>query len=278
MDFSFRQRLAREYERGIKALFSRIFQHIQGLTAEQAVKYLSVIGHHPEVEKIAENLASRMITAVRADNAKTWRQAARKGTLSRQIRENLSREMQSHIGVDIRNLVEENSKLITSVPADLARQISRETLDMYLKGERWEDEVQRILARAPQLSMSRAKLIARTETSKANAAVTEMRAREIGSNWYFWRSSHDERVRHSHEMMDGVLCCFDHPPDPELFYGGKSSFGHYHAGCCPNCRCYEEPVVDEDDIPPGCRVCVEGAKPKYMTRAQILELIGFQTA
>ena len=71
---------------------------------------------------------------------------------------------------------------------------------MYLKGERWEDEVQRILARAPQLSMSRAKLSARTETSKANAAVTEMRAREIGSNWYFWRSSHDERVRHSHDF------------------------------------------------------------------------------
>lgn len=273
MDFSYRLRLAREYEKGIQALYSRIFQNLQGLSAQAALKYLSVIGNHPDVRKLSDNLADRMITAVRTDNAKTWRQAARKGTLSRQIRASLKSELQGSVGIDIRNIVEQNSKLISSVPADLAEQISREALERYLKGERWEDAVQSILSRAPELSMSRAKLIARTETSKANSAVTEMRAREIGSNWYFWRSSHDERVRHSHEMMDGVLCCFDHPPDPELFYGGKSSFGHYHAGCCPNCRCYEEPVIDEDDIPNGCRVCIGGTKPKYMTHAQILELI-----
>ena len=273
MDFSYRLRLAREYERGIKLLYSRIFQNLQGLSAQAALKYLSVIGNHPDVRKLSDNLADRMITAVRTDNAKTWRQAARKGTLSKQIRASLKSELQGSVGIDIRNIVEQNSKLISSVPAELAEQISREALERYLKGERWEDAVQSILSRAPELSMSRAKLIARTETSKANSAVTEIRAREIGSNWYFWRSSHDERVRHSHEMMDGVLCCFDHPPAPELFYGGKSSFGHYHAGCCPNCRCYEEPVIDEDDIPNGCRVCVGGTKPKYMTHAQILELI-----
>lgn len=273
MDFSYRLRLAREYERGIKLLYSRIFQNLQGLSAQAALKYLSVIGNHPDVRKLSDNLADRMITAVRTDNAKTWRQAARKGTLSKQIRASLKSELQGSVGIDIRNIVEQNSKLISSVPADLAEQISREALERYLKGERWEGAVQSILSRAPELSMSRAKLIARTETSKANSAVTEIRAREIGSNWYFWRSSHDERVRHSHEMMDGVLCCFDHPPDPEAYYGGKSLFGHYHAGCCPNCRCYEEPVIDEDDIPAGCRVCIGGAKPKYMTRAQILELI-----
>ncbi len=273
MDFSFRLRLAREYEKGIRALYARIFQNLQGLSAQAAINYLSVIGNHPDVRKLSDNLADRMVTAVRADHTKTWRQAARKGTLSRQIRASLKNELQGSIGVDIQNLVDQNSRLISSVPADLAEQISREALERYLKGERWEDAVQSILSRAPGLSMSRARLIARTETSKANAAVTELRAREIGSNWYFWRSSRDERVRHSHEMMDGVLCSFDYPPNPEAFFGGGAQFGNYHAGCCPNCRCYAEPVIDELDLPNSMRVCVHGRKPVYMGKGQFLEMI-----
>ncbi len=273
MDFSFRLRLAREYEKGIRALYARIFQNLQGLSAQAAINYLSVIGNHPDVRKLSDNLADRMVTAVRADHTKTWRQAARKGTLSRQIRASLKNELQGSIGVDIQNLVDQNSRLISSVPADLAEQISREALERYLKGERWEDAVQSILSRAPGLSMSRARLIARTETSKANAAVTELRAREIGSNWYFWRSSRDERVRHSHEMMDGVLCSFDYPPNPEAFFGGGAQFGNYHAGCCPNCRCYAEPVIDELDLPNSMRVCVHGRKPVYMGKGQFLDMI-----
>lgn len=273
MNFGILRRLQRAYEQGIKLLYSAIFQNVQGLSPTETIKYLSMIGNRPEVRKLCENLATRMITAVRAENEKTWRMAARKGTRSRQIYMSLRKEMQGSVDAAARAIVEENSRLISSVPADLASRISREALDRYMKGERWEDAVQDLISRAPHLSMNRAKLIARTESSKANEAMTEVRAREIGSTWYFWRSSHDERVRHSHEMMDGVLCSFDYPPNPEAFFGGGAQFGNYHAGCCPNCRCYAEPVIDENDLPNSVRVCVHGGKPRYMSKGQFLDMV-----
>lgn len=273
MNFGILRRLQRAYEQGIKLLYSAIFQNVQGLSPTETIKYLSMIGNRPEVRKLCENLATRMITAVRAENEKTWRMAARKGTRSRQIYMSLRKEMQGSVDAAARAIVEENSRLISSVPADLASRISREALDRYMKGERWEDAVQDLISRAPHLSYNRAKLIARTESSKANEAMTEVRAREIGSTWYFWRSSHDERVRHSHEMMDGVLCSFDYPPNPEAYYGGGAQFGNYHAGCCPNCRCYAEPVIDENDLPNSVRVCVHGGKPRYMSKGQFLDMV-----
>lgn len=272
MTFGILRRLQIAYEKGIKALFAAIWQKVQGLSAVDTIKYLSMIGNRPEVKKLCENLAMRMVSAVRAQNEKTWRAAARKGTRSRQIYMALRKEMQGGVDALAQAIVEENSKLISSVPADLAEQISKEALANYMKGERWEDAVQRILARAPGLSMNRARLIARTESSKANEAMTEARSRDIGCTWYFWRSSHDERVRHSHAMMDGVLCSFDYPPNPEAFFDGKAAFGSYHAGCCPNCRCYAEPIIDENDLPDSFRVSVHGQKPKYMTRGKFLEM------
>lgn len=273
MNFGILRRLQRAYEQGIKLLYSAIFQNVQGLSPTETIKYLSMIGNRPEVRKLCENLATRMITAVRAENEKTWRMAARKGTRSRQIYMTLRKEMQGSVDAAARAIVEENSRLISSVPADLASKISQEALDRYMKGERWEDAVQDLIRRAPHLSMNRAKLIARTESSKANEAMTEVRSREIGSTWYFWRSSHDERVRHSHEMMDGVLCSFDYPPNPEAFFGGGAQFGNYHAGCCPNCRCYAEPVIDELDLPDSFRVSVHGQKPRYMRKGQFLDMV-----
>lgn len=274
MDFGILIRLQREYERGIKALFSSIFQNVQGLSAVDTIKYLSMIGSRPEVKQLCSNLAQRMVTAVRAANEKTWRAAARKGTRSRQIYASLRKEMQGDVQAAAQAIVDENSRLISSVPADLAEKISREALERYMRGERWEDAVQDLMTRAPHLTRTRAKLIARTESSKANEAMTEARAREIGSTWYFWRSSHDERVRHSHQMMDGVLCSFDYPPNPEAYYGDRGAeFGNYHAGCCPNCRCYAEPVIDENDLPENIKVCVHGRKPTYMRRGQFLDMI-----
>ena len=274
MNFSFRRRLERDFFTGIQRLFASIFKNCIGLTPQEIINYLSMIGDRIEVKRLCENLARRMVGAVRADNEKTWREAARKGTLSKEIREALRKELNSPMGLAIEDIVLENSKLISSVPREIAQQISLDALKRYQNGERYEDALSDMISKAPHLSRNRAKLIARTETSKANEAMTEVRARSIGCTWYFWRSSHDERVRHSHSMMDGVLCSFDYPPNPEGFFDPKGAqFANYHAGCCPNCRCYAEPLVDEYDLPDSFRVSVHGQKPKYMRKAQFLDMI-----
>lgn len=270
-----RRRLEREYERGIMRLYRQILQRAKGLSLQNLISYLKSISLNQAVTKLANNLAARMVTLSRVQNNKDWRAAARQGSMGREIRQALKKEMSvGNIDLTVKTIINENAKLISSVPQDIAEQITAEMLKRYNKGQRYEDYVPELMNKVPGLMQSRARLIARTELSKANEAMTEARSRNVGINCYIWRSSHDERVRHSHEMMDGVLCFWDSPPNPDAFYGQGNLFGAYHAGCCPNCRCYCEPVVDLQYLPDRIRVCVSGGNPVSMTRNQIIERWG----
>ena len=278
LDFKVRRRLEREYERGITRLYQRIVEKTKGLSLEKIIDYLKSTSLQEVVAKLSRNLASRMVTLSRVDNEKEWRTAARKGSMGRQIRQSIKRDMSLGLDLTAQAIVKENAKLISSVPQEIAERITAEMLERYNKGMRYEDYVPELMAKVPTLMYNRAKLIARTETGKANEAMTETRARAAGINCYIWRSSHDERVRMSHEKMDGVLCFWDSPPNPEAFFGGSSNFGPYHAGCCPNCRCYCEPVVDMHWLPDRIMVSVGGNSPVSMTRNQIIERWGDQNA
>lgn len=272
-NFMMRKKLEREYERGIRRLFNQIVAKTQGFSLEKIIQYLKSLSLQDAVAKLASNLAARMVTLSRVNNAKDWREAVRKGSMGRQIRRSIQRDMSLGMDLTAQSIVRENAKLISSVPKEIAERITAEMLERFNKGMRYEDYVPELMNKVPGLMYSRAKLIARTETSKANQAMTQVRAQNVGINCYIWRSSHDERVRHSHEMMDGVLCFWDSPPDPEAFFAGGSMFGAYHAGCCPNCRCYCEPVVDMQFLPDRLRVSA-GGKPVSMTRREIMERWG----
>jgi SPP1 gp7 family putative phage head morphogenesis protein len=127
----------------------------------------------------------------------------------------------------------------------------------------------------PEKSKANAALIARTEVSKSQTALTQARAEALGLNWYIWRTSEDSRVRSSHDFMEGVLVRWSDPPNPELLdpdFKGKKTYGKYHAGNIFNCRCYPEPVVDIDDIEFPCRVYFNG-KIQNMTRNRFLEIV-----
>lgn len=89
-----------------------------------------------------------------------------------------------------------------------------------------------------------------------STSLTWERAERLGAHWYIWRAVGDARTRHSHEKMEGVLVNWNDPPAPEDLFpilnaDGKprrNTLGYYHAGCCPNCRCYPEPVIDLDQV------------------------------
>ena len=105
----------------------------------------------------------------------------------------------------------------------------------------------------------RARLIARTETSKATTALTQARAEELDLQWYLWRTSEDQRVRVSHRRMNNVIFNWKSPPAPEKLVGEKSTAGRYHAGNIWNCRCYPEPLLRFDQVPWPHKVFVGGA-------------------
>ena len=86
----------------------------------------------------------------------------------------------------------------------------------------------------------RAKTIIRTESSKLNSALTEVRSRSIDVKGYRWSSSEDNRVRSSHGIMNGLFVFWTDPP--------KIDGEYYHAGNIYNCRCVPIPIIRIDDI------------------------------
>ena len=89
-----------------------------------------------------------------------------------------------------------------------------------------------------------AKLIARTESAKLQTAITENRARDLGSVAYIWKSSNDKRTRPSHKKMNGVVVLWRDSDLEKPFLDNM----HGHAGEFPNCRCDPQPIFDETDL------------------------------
>ena len=89
------------------------------------------------------------------------------------------------------------------------------------------------------VSESRARLIARDQTLKTNAALTQARAQKAGFDRYTWSTSGDERVRPMHEELDGTVHTWDDPPIT------NKDEDRNHPGMDYQCRCV--PVFELSD-------------------------------
>lgn len=93
-------------------------------------------------------------------------------------------------------------------------------------------------------SEGRAETIARTQTLQFNAAITRARQTASGIERFIWSTSGDERVRDSHEEIDGEEFAWNDLPevDGERVAPGESI----------NCRCVAIPVLpaldDDEDM------------------------------
>jgi SPP1 gp7 family putative phage head morphogenesis protein len=110
---------------------------------------------------------------------------------------------------------------------------------------------------------TRAKLIARDQTSKMYGKLTEVRQRKVGVNKYIWKTSRDERVRDSHRKMHGKVCkwedatVFKYSDSEYVSWKKRSSIGgvNFHPGQDIQCRCHASPIFDD------IKIQVEGKKP-----------------
>lgn len=189
--------------------------------------------------RYALQAAQRMVTGVLRTNQRTWRMAARESMRGAEVYAALRQELRGKVGVRTRQLIAQNALLIRSLPEEVSGIVAQRVGREEFAGERAE-AVEELI---PYVSQVKARLIARTETSKASTALTRARAEDLGLNWYIWRTSSDQRVRPAHHLMNGILIAFTNPPSPEQLYGIKSTLGHYNAGDAPNCRCYPEPLI-----------------------------------
>ena len=243
------QRLERQYAAAINKIVKRILPPIK--PEENLQDWLQSIAErsqHADVQEASNFLARQMTFWVSTKNMRTWREAAAKSQKSRELYRLLQHEMAGSVGLTVQRLIQDNAKYISSVSLVAAQTLVDEVTKAQQAGARASTIAKMMKARFPQLLKSRVMLISRTETAKASTALTQARCEELSLDWYVWKTSEDQRVRESHRKMDGVLCSWADPPDPEALVGVKSGLGHYAAGSCPNCRCVIMPLLSIDDI------------------------------
>lgn len=214
-----------------------------------------VVGEQEFFQRYAWQAAKRMIVGKLQGSAKTWQAAARENMKGGIIYAALRNEMAGSVGERVRELVQYNATLIRSLPSEVASQVAEHIANQAREGKRATASIPGLLA---HVARARARLIARTETSKATTALTRARAEELDLQWYVWRSSLDQRVRLSHRRMNDVIFNWDQPPAPEKLVGEKSTAGHYHAGNIWNCRCYPEPLLRLDQVQWPHKLYIDG--------------------
>ncbi len=241
--------IERSYARAIDRLLQGLKRELIHVASPFFIAdVLRRLARSPTFRKDCERIARTMATHLFRDGHKTWRAAAAEGSRGRMVYNALKRELSSpQVASTYQDIISRNAELIRSMPLELAEKVTRKVAKGYEQGLRPEAMVQEIIKEYPHMTEAHARLIARTETSKASTALTQVRAAEAGLEWYVWRTCEDSRVRSAHEHMDGVIIPWGEAPAPEVLNHEKSQ-GHYHAGNIYGCRCYPEPLIRFDQV------------------------------
>lgn len=158
--------------------------------------------------------------------------------------------VKADVGETALALVNEQVALIKSIPIEAglrAQKIAYEAATQGLRAEADSTTIKQLedeMGYSTQAAISRATLIARTETARANAYINQSRAQAVGSQQYRWHNSGDEAVRHSHKVykgkrLQGMIFSWDNPPTLDDGMTG-------HPGTFPNCRCFAEPIFEDE--------------------------------
>lgn len=132
----------------------------------------------------------------------------------------------------LEQLTTANVQLIKSIHSQYLDKIQAAVIQAQVKGTPTKDLAKQI-KEIGGVTEKRAKLIARDQSSKINAALTRARHEEMGVTQYIWSTSGDERVRDSHAENDGKIFSYDDPPPTG------------HPGDEINCRCVAIPYFGD---------------------------------
>ena len=101
--------------------------------------------------------------------------------------------------------VAENSRLIKTIPERLLDRVESVVYDAIRSGES-PASLARNLQKVFNITKNRAKIIARDQIAKLQGNLTRTRNLALGITQYQWLTSRDERVRHSHEVLESKIC------------------------------------------------------------------------
>lgn len=194
----------------------------------------------------ASNTAARMLADVSRRDEKAWMEHS--SELSQGLRAEIA---SAPTGQTMKALLDDQVRLITSLPLEAARRVHELAIEAVTTGNRGQ-ELRKMILATGDVAASRAELIARTETARATTTLTQARAQWIGSEGYIWRNVGDADVRPaigsknfsalntlargSHRKLEGTYHRWDQPP----IAGERGE--RAHPGCIYNCRCFPEIV------------------------------------
>lgn len=193
----------------------------------------------------AQRQAAKMLATVANSNKRAYREKSK--AMGRLVTTNLA---DTEVGMTAASLLFEQVDLIKSLPLEAGLRAQKIAYEAALAGNRaFPDEavieqLEQEMGFSTERAITRAMLIARTETARSNAYINQSRAQSVGSRQYRWHNSGDEAVRDSHrwykgQRLQGMIFSWDNPPTLDDGMTG-------HPGTFPNCRCFAEPVFDEE--------------------------------
>lgn len=152
--------------------------------------------------------------------------------------------------------VTDNVDLIKTVPHNSLKKMKEIVYSGYMNGQTTTNIVNEI-QREYGMSKRHAKFIARDQTAKLNAKITQKQQRDAGSTEYEWFSVRDERTRRGDKMAKGAIdpmgnnhlrlagkvFSWDEPPLVDRKRGRRC-----HPGEDYQCRCRAISVLDIDNL------------------------------
>lgn len=209
-----------------------VHSHVEGhqlLNEKRMVEALKL--YSEALDPWARRVVGEMFKQVSRNNKRAYEAAGKK--VGAALASNMAEAAIGGVAHAIQN---RQVELIKSLPTEAALR-AQNLAQQGAMGGRRASEVAEELARTEHVTMSRATLIARTEISKANAALTQARAAYVGATHYVWQTAEDGDVRDTHAKMQGKIFAFDQPPT--LDDGMTGNPGEF-----PNCRCFAEPIIN----------------------------------
>lgn len=277
-------RIEASFRRRLLAIARLIVRRVKGKENPSEIRRaLLAIARTKEYRHLAQSAAMKMVTGLFTDQGHTWRQAAAASMKNRKMYEALMKDLRGDERRRLKTLIDEVTYRIRSLPITVGHEVADYIERESLKGRRHEDIAQEILKMFPKKTNAKAELIARTQISITSTNMTRQRAESLGWNFYIWHATGDVRTRDSHNAMNGVIVGWDDPPAPEDLHPTigakgkpyKNTLGHYHAGCCPNCRCYPEPILSLDDVTFPAKLYGKG-KIRTVSREYFKEMSGLR--
>lgn len=138
-----------------------------------------------------------------------------------------------NIAEKVNAMTSANVQLIKSIRSQYLDKVQNAVTQALVSGSLNKDLTAQIKS-IGQTTEKRAAFIARDQSSKLNAALTQARHEDLGVKKYMWSTAGDERVRDSHAEKDGQIFEYANPP---------ADTGH--PGHDVNCRCVQIAVFDE---------------------------------